>query len=344
MIKVGVIGFGSSAQTFHLPLLQASSEFEVVAVCTSKPEVVTGKYPSIQPYPTTQELLASEHVDLMIITAPNALHFSLAKLCLDNNRHVVLEKPMATNSGEAQELVDLAKSKSLLLSVFQNRRWDGDFLSLKKIIEQKQLGSIRYFESHFDRFRPLVQKRWKEEPGPGSGIWFDLGSHLLDQAVCLFGEPLSLTAKCLALRESAKTTDYFHVQLHYENLEVVLHSSCYSASPNMRFKLEGTQGSYVKYGLDPQENQLKAGMSPKDINFGKENIKEFGTLYRRESSSETIETEAGAYRDYYQGIANALLRGAEPPVDCEGVVKIIKLLELAEKSSEEGKTLDLVTP
>ena len=338
MIRVGIIGFGYSAKTFHIPLIEAIDSFIFTSISSSQGAAVKEKHPYVSVYESPEALVASGEVDLVIITAPNDVHYSLAKLCLENDIHVVLEKPMTTTSLEAQSLVALAKERSLVLSVFHNRRWDGDFLTVKKLLKERQLGDVRYFESHFDRFRPNVRERWREQPGPGSGIWFDLGSHLVDQAICLFGIPNSVTARCLPMRENTKTTDYFHVQLHYENLEVVLHASSFSAAPNCRFRIEGTRGSYVKYGLDPQEEQLKSGLTPNDAAYGTESEEEFGHLYL-ESSSELIVSEQGCYQAYYEELAKTINAVGGNPVSPVDAGIVIRIIELAESSSELGETV-----
>ena len=236
MIKVGVVGYGYSAQTFHLPLIESLESFELTAISSSQTETVREKYPTVSIFDTVHDLIVNSGVELVVITAPNDVHFPLAKLCLEHGIHVVLEKPMVTTSCEAEELTNFAKRQSLILSVFHNRRWD------------------------------------------------------VDQAICLFGLPDSLTARCLTLRKNSNTTDYFHVLLHYKALEVVLHASSFSAGPNRRFQMEGTNGSFVKYGFDPQEEQLKKGIVPSEAIFGLENSNQFGTLYM-ESNNTQIETD-----------------------------------------------------
>ncbi len=340
MIKTGVIGYGYSAKTFHLPLIVSSKQFELSAISTSRSEEVRLKFPSISIFNTVHDLITTSGVELIIITAPNDVHFSLAKICLENGKHVVLEKPMVTTSSEAEELAEFAETQGLILSVFHNRRWDGDYLTVKKIIEEKLIGDIRYFESHFDRFRPEVKKRWREMPRAGNGIWYDLGSHLIDQAVCLFGLPESLTARCLLLKKNSEATDYFHVLLHYKKLEVVLHASSFCAGPNKRFHIEGTKGSFIKYGFDPQESHLKKGMLPSETNFGIEGKEKFGTLYNGTKAIK-VDTEAGCYHQYYSGIANAINNKKVCPVKCEDALNIIKILEQAEISSRSGKTIKL---
>ncbi|WP_263081321.1 oxidoreductase [Endozoicomonas sp. Mp262] len=338
MIKVGVIGFGFSATIFHLPLIEASDYFELVAISSSQTERVMSEYPDVEVFATPDKLISAPSVELVVITAPNDVHFPLARSCLEQGKHVVLEKPMATTAKEADTLVRLANHKNRMLSVFHNRRWDGDFLTVKKLIDNNQLGDIRFFESHFDRFRPEVRDRWKESPVPGGGVWFDLGAHLIDQALVLFGVPQSVTGRCLSLRDKSKATDYFHVMLHYQNKEVVLHSSPYSAGANCRFQVQGSKGSFVKYGLDPQENQLKGGISPKAPDFGLEEEESFGVLYHG-THWESVETEGGCYLSYYEGIASAIEKGEIVPVTGDQASLVIKILEVAERSSREGKTL-----
>ena len=335
MIKVAVIGYGYSAQTFHIPLINASDSFELAAISSSKKDLLERHYPQVLVFDTAEKLIASAAVDLVVITTPNDAHYPIAKQYLECGINVVVEKPMVTTSTEAQELTTIARERSLLLSVFHNRRWDGDFLTIKKLLDNNLVGDVRFFESHFDRFRPRVRQRWREQPGQGSGVWFDLGSHLVDQAISLFGLPEALTARCLTLRKGSKTTDYFHVLLHYNDLEVMLHASSFSAAPNVRFRLEGTGGSFVKYGLDPQEQQLKSGITPNDPCYGAEDADNYGRFYT-ESSTELIETEQGCYQQYYAEISAALALGADNPVNPEEAVEVLKILELAEISSVKG--------
>ncbi len=339
MISVGIIGFGYSAMTFHIPLIECTDEMQLVAVSSSKHDLVRMKCPEVTIFNSAEELIASGLIDLAVISTPNNTHFSLAKLCLENGVNVVVEKPMTNTVQEANQLIKLANKHDLLLSVFHNRRWDGDYLTVKKLLENNSLGEIKFFESRFDRFRPTVRKRWREMEGLGSGTWYDLGSHLVDQAIALFGFPQALTARCLLTREHAKTTDYFHVLLHYETLEVVLHSSSFSTAPNNRFRVEGTLGSYVKYGLDPQEAQLKSGLTPRDCKYGIEDVAEYGRYYRDDNSSCLIETERGCYQNFYQQIVRAIALKEENPVNPNGALATIKMIELAEMSSKLGKTV-----
>lgn len=340
MIKTAVIGFGLSAQTFHLPFLKVSDQYQIVAISTRQEAQAQAAYPGVAVFASATELLSAQiDLDLVVITAPNAVHFELAQAALSRNLHVVLEKPFVNTVAEGEALMALAAEKQKLLSVYHNRRWDGDFLTLQALIKRGDLGEIHSLESHFDRFRPVVQKRWREAPGPGAGVWYDLGAHLLDQALVLFGLPQALTARCLALRPGAQVTDYFHVQLHYPKTEVVLHACPFVAGQKMRFLLAGSQGSYLKYGLDPQEERLKQGVLPLDADWGREEPAAFGMLSTDQNT--VYPTVAGTYQSYYAQLASALLEGGANPVPAVDALQVIRLIALAEQSSLRGETLRL---
>ncbi|MDE1463496.1 oxidoreductase [Spartinivicinus poritis] len=341
MIKTGIIGYGFSAQTFHLPFIKHLNEFELTAISSSKSEQVLADNPGIQVYDTAEQLIKDNTTELVIITSPNDTHYDLAKLALANGKHVIVEKPFVTQVAQGEELIALAKEKGLVLSTYHNRRWDGDFLTINHLIETKALGEIRLFESHFDRFRPTVRQRWREQAGEGTGIWYDLGSHLVDQALCLFGWPKAITACCRALRENSQVTDYFHVQLHYPNHEVVLRSSPFSAGPGLRFQVEGTKGSFVKYGLDPQEDQLKQGGGPASESWARELDAKHGMLFQEEK--ETIyPTLLGGYQHYFRNIAQAIMESKTVAVTVEQALAVIKIIQLAERSSAMGQTISLL--
>lgn len=338
MIKVGVIGYGGSAKVFHLPLIEGCKGLKLVAISTGQTDGVRSRYPGISIYPTAQELIQQSTAELIIITAPNNVHYDLSRACLEQGKHVVIEKPMVTSVAQARKLAVLAASAQGTLSVFHNRRWDGDFLTVKKVLERGSLGQLRVFESHFDRYRPSVPQRWRDQPGEGTGVWFDLGAHLLDQVVCLFGPPDAVTGRCLPLRDNSQVSDYFHVQLHYSSCEVILHASPFCAGPNQRFHLQGTEGSFIKFGMDPQEDQLKEGLALSHAQFGYEDAEYYGRLYTGEGYR-TVATERGCYSGYYDQICEAIHLGTEPPVGIDAGVSNIELLALAQLSSEQGKTL-----
>lgn len=339
-IKTAVIGYGFSAKTFHLPFIDTLSEFEVTAISSSKVDEVKLDWPKAKHYFSAEEMIINSDAQLVIITAPNDVHFSLAKLALENNKHVVIEKPFVTRVEDGETLIALAKEKRLVLSVYHNRRWDGDFMTVKKLISENKLGNIKHFESHFDRFRPKVLQRWREQSRDGGGILFDLAPHLIDQTLQLFGLPEAITAQCEITRAGATNVDYFNLTLHYPDKLALLHASLFCAGPNLRFSIQGEQGHYRKLGLDPQEPKLIAGIKPNKVNWAKEDIEQYGHLYS-ENLSQVVETECGGYQNYYIQMADAINNGIAPPVSAEDALLNIRLVELAMESSRLGKTMTI---
>jgi len=336
-IKTAVIGYGFSAKTFHIPFVTTLDEFDLTAISTSRQEIQSD-WPEVQHYVHAEELLAHSDAELVIITTPNDVHFKLAKAALENGKHVIIEKPFVTNTADGEELIKLAKNKGLTLSVYHNRRWDGDFLTIKKMLNEQKFGELKHFESHFDRFRPEVRQRWREQTTEGGGILFDLGSHLLDQAITLFGLPVTISADCKVMRENSTNVDYFHLLLHYSDHIAVLHGDMFSAGPNTRFTVKGSDGSYVKYGLDPQEERLIAGVQPNTNEWSEESSSQYGNFYTSDDRT-PIKTERGCYQEYFQQIARAIRTGAPCPVTAEDALLNIQLIELAMESSRTGKNL-----
>ncbi|WP_298775714.1 oxidoreductase [uncultured Shewanella sp.] len=339
-IKTAIVGYGYSAKTFHIPFIITSNEFVFHAVSSSKADVVGRDWPQAQYYQSANEMIMHSDAELVIITAPNDVHYSLAKLALEHNKHVLIEKPFVTRSKDGEALIALAKEKGLLLSVYQNRRYDGDYLTVKKLIDTNTLGKLHVYESHFDRFRPHVQQRWREQASDGGGILYDLAPHLLDQVLSLFGLPHSLTASCQVMREGASVTDYFHLLLHYPKLEVILHASLFCAGANLRFNIQGDKGSYVKYGLDPQEDCLREGERPTGAGWGVEEPAHFGTFYDSDSLS-IIPTEAGCYQGFFIDLAQAITTGDYAQMDAQQSLQTIKLIELAMESQRKGETMPI---
>ncbi|MFT5881149.1 MAG: scyllo-inositol 2-dehydrogenase (NADP+) [Moritella sp.] len=337
-IKTAVIGYGFSAKTFHIPFIASLPEFELTAISSSQRDAVSNGWPTAQYYTSADELLQHSDAELIIITAPNEVHFDLAKKALEHNKHVILEKPFVTRVADGEALIALAAEQDRIMSVYHNRRWDGDFLTVKKLIEEKRLGEVKYFESHFDRFRPEVRQRWREQASNGGGILFDLGSHLIDQALQLFGVPEAITAQCLIMREGSTNVDYFNVVMHYPDKLVTLHGDLFSAGPNKRFSVSGDKGSYEKQGLDPQESRLIAGVLPTSICWADETVEQYGRLYHA-GVAETIITERGGYQQYFLAMANAIRLNTAPPVSAQDALWNIKLIDLAMESSRLGKTL-----
>jgi len=332
MIKTAIVGFGYSARTFHMPFLRACPDFELTAVCSRRSEAVSERLQEVWVVPSLDQLLIDERIALVIITLPNKLHYWAAKACLDAGKHVVLEKPMTTTVAEAEALIELARSRNCLLTVFHNRRWDGDFLTLKALLKQGNLGSPRYFASHFDRFRPQVCDRWKESDEPGGGVWCDLGPHLVDQALQLFGLPSESEGSIRRLRPASPGVDYFHVTFHYSNLEVVLQSSPFCAGPVPRFTLQGDGGCYRKWGLDPQEVCLQRGVLPGSRLWCRSVLDQDGKIYHQEDSY-TLPTQSGNYMAFFTGLAQAIQRQVAPPVLPEDSLKGLCLIENLSKKA-----------
>jgi predicted dehydrogenase len=337
-IKTAIIGYGFSATTFHLPFILHLPPFRFTAVSTSRGELVREQHPDVAVYADAETLLADCDADLVIITAPNDVHYALAKRALQQGKHVVLEKPFVTRVEQGEELIALARQQQRVLSVYHNRRWDGDFLTVQKLIAEGRLGAVHYFESHFDRFRPEVRQRWRESAVEGGGILFDLAPHLLDQALQLFGLPTAITAQVHTLRPQAEVDDFFHLTLHYPERLAVLRSSPFCASPNLRFEVQGTAGSYVKHGLDPQEDRLKAGLLPVTANWAHETSEQYGQLYTADGPT-PLTTETGGYQHYFQQLAQAILAGGDVPVSAEQALCSIRLIQLALQSSASGQTI-----
>lgn len=339
-IKTAVVGFGLSATVFHIPFVLTSEQFELVAISSRQKDAIAEKYPQVGIYANAETMIKESEADLIIITAPNDVHYALAELALLNDKHVILEKPFVVNTEEGRELIRLAKARDKIITPYHNRRWDGDFLTVKKLIDDGRLGDVKVFESHFDRFRPNVRQRWREIPGEGSGILFDLGPHLIDQALVLFGRPDSVTGKCLSAREGSETTDYFHLQLHYPDKEVILNSSPFAAGPNIRFQVQGTAGAYVKYGLDPQEDRLRAGQIPATDEWAAETEDQYGMLYR-DDRNEIVPTVTGGYQQFFANVADAVRSGTALAVSPEEAIDSLRIILKALQSSEEGRTINL---
>ncbi|MFC3284837.1 oxidoreductase [Litchfieldella rifensis] len=343
--NVGVVGYGFASKTFHIPLILATPGLELVAVSSSDADKVHADLPNIAVEAKPQALFARHDIDLVVIPTPNETHFPLAKSALVAGKHVVLDKPFTVTLSEARLLKAQADDSDRLLSVFHNRRWDSDFLTLKTLLAEGTLGRVVQFDSRFDRFRPEVRDRWREQPKPGGGIWYDLGPHLLDQARELFGMPRKILLDLASRRDGAKVDDDFLALLDYDGLRVTLRASTLVAEPTPRFAVHGTRGSYVKYGLDPQEERLKAGEVPAP-QWGEDS--RHGILTLRNGEGENAElvsreqpTLPGDYLAYYRGIVAALEGDAPSPIGVDDALAVMKLLETGLDSSRQGRWVKL---
>lgn len=342
-IDVGLIGFGFAGRVFHAPMISAVPGLRLAAIVERHGDTARELYPDVRVLRSVDELLSVESIQLIVVATPNTSHFTLARQCLLNDRHVVVDKPFATSSAEAVELVQLAQQRRRVLSVYQNRRWDGDFVTVRRVLQDGALGEIVLYESHYDRYRPQLRPgTWRERSEPGSGLWFDLGAHLLDQSVVLFGLPEAITADLRTERDGAAVEDAFDVVLHYRRMRALLRSSMLVCAPTPRFRLHGTRGSYVKFGLDPQEEALKRGERPTQPIWGVEPEEKWGTLSLAGDKAIThtrIATAAGNYRQYYENIRDAITSGAPLQVTSQQALHVMSLLELARQSSTQRCTL-----
>lgn len=340
-VYVGLIGYGLAGAVFHAPLIRSIPGLRLAAIATRREGQVMTDHSGVVVHPTPEVLIAEPGIDLVVIASPNETHFPLARAALDAGKHVVVDKPFTITSAEADDLIALAARRGRLLSVFQNRRWDADFLTVRHCIEQGLFGEVASYEVHFDRFRPAIKQGWREQASPGSGILYDLGAHLIDQALVLFGPPRAVTADLLAQRPEARTVDYFHLTLDYGKRRVIVRSSTLVSEPGPRFAVHGDGGSFLKYGIDGQEDALKAGKRPGTPEWGREDPRWFGTLVTASGERRTIESLPGAYEAYYEGIAAAILDGAPPPVRAEEARDVIRIIEAAMRSSAERRTIPL---
>lgn len=335
MLNAVLIGYGFAGKTFHAPLLSATAGLNLYAIVSSNAAKVHADLPGIQVIADAQQAIAHPEVDLIVIASPNTTHAPLARQALEAGKHVVVDKPFTLDMQEARDLIALAQEKGLLLSVFHNRRWDSDYLGVRQAIEQGAVGKVVQFESHIDRFRPQVRVRWREQNVPGSGLWFDLGPHLIDQALQLFGLPESVQGNIATLRDNAEVNDWAHVLLNYPTHRVILHCSMLVAGGVSRFSVHGTQGSLIKARADRQESQLLAGVTPGSAGWGEDD--EAMVLYRGEEAPRQLPTPAGDQRQYYMQIANALNGAQENPVPPEQALAVMAVLEAAVKSSQSGQ-------
>ena len=342
-INVALVGFGMASQVFHAPLIMAEPRLNLHTVVQRHSQTARESYPTVQVVADLGEALANPAIELIVIATPNQTHADLAAQALSAGKHVVVDKPFTLNSLQADQLIALAEQQQRVLSVFHNRRWDGDFLTTKAVIDAGWLGRLVSYECHYDRYRPqLKQGAWREQASAGSGILYDLGSHLIDQAVVLFGLPQSITAQLAKQRDDAQTVDYFDLRLGYAELQVTLKAGMLVREPGPRFSLYGTHGSWLKAGIDPQEAALKAGQTPNSPNWGHEPATDWGMLNTEAKGLAlrgTIETLAGNYPAYYRNLAQAIQGEAELIVQASQARTVIRLIELAKQSAAEQRTL-----
>lgn len=335
-IGVGLIGYGLGGRAFHAPFVEATPGMVLRAVVSRDAAKVHADRPNMTVVPDVAALLAQPGLDLIVVSSPDELHAEHAVAAVRAGKHVLVDKPFATTLADARRIADEGEKAGRFVTVFQNRRWDADFLTLRRLIAEGALGRICHFESHFDRWRPIPAAVWKEARVGGS--WLDLGPHLVDQALCLFGKPRSVTLDLATLRDSAPAPDYFHAVLVYDGLRVLLHASKLSADHSLRFAVHGTRGSWVKRGIDSQEAATLGGVSPAAADWGLDHDE--GTLTVAEDLSQrSVRNERGNYGAFWQALGAAIRGEAPNPVPPSEALAVMEVLEAGLKSAVEGRTI-----
>jgi scyllo-inositol 2-dehydrogenase (NADP+) len=352
-IGVGIIGFGLAGQVFHAPFVSAVPGLRLRTFVERSTDKAHPAYPETATVRTVEELLGDPGIQLVVVATPNPTHYALAKQALAAGKHVVIDKPFSGTSAEAEELIALAEANGVLAAPFHNRRWDGDFLTVRKILADGSLGRLVTFESHFDRYRPIQREgTWKEAGDPANGLLFDLGPHLVDQVIGLFGMPQTITASVRTDRDRTDIEDAFDICLGYKGLLAWCRSSMLACDASPRFLLHGTAGSFKKFGLDPQEPALLGGAKVPRVGDSEVWLQEaeehWGTLSVAPVLADPgnlvksqVKTIAGDYRGYYENVRDAILGKAELAVPGAAGFEVVKLLELARVSSKEGRTIAL---
>jgi predicted dehydrogenase len=333
-----VIGFGFVSKTFHVPLLKATDGYKIIAVSSSHPTDVGAVLPDADVVSDPKALATHPDIDLVVIASPNETHVPLAEAAMRAGRNVVVDKPFTITVGEARNLGAVAREKNVLLSVFQNRRWDSDFLTIQDAIRRDLVGRVVLFESRIDRYRPDVRDRWREVPGPGAGLLYDLGPHLVDQTLLLFGIPDSVQATLAKQRRGARTDDYFQLVLRYGEMVATLGAGSLVSGGSPRFAVHGENASVVKQKPDIQEDQLKAGMVPGAKDWGLD--PDDAVLYDGPTSnSRALKAARGDQRGYYVSLREALLGRAPNPVPPEQGATVMAIIEASLLSDAEGRRI-----
>ncbi len=344
-IKTAIASFGMSGKVFHAPLIHTHPSFELSGILERTKNESRKLYPQAKIYRKYDDICRDDEIELVVVNTPDHLHFEMCKTALEHRKHVVCEKPFTLHYKEAMQLIELAEKQNLNLSVFQNRRWDGDFLTIQKILREGLLGRLVFYEAHFDRFRNFIQQgTWKEDAGLGTGTLYNLGSHLIDQALVLFGKPVSVTADIRALREGSDIDDMFEIWMNYPDVKVTVTASYLVREPGPRYLLHGTQGSYLMGSIDPQEEALKKGEMPGGTDWGKYDPDDDGwinTQVNGKDRAEKIPTLQGNYLAYYDGIYETLCLEKPLVVKPEDAAMVIRIIETAKRSAAEQTTITI---
>ena len=342
-VNVALFGYGLAGGMFHAPLIAAEQRFRLTRVVSSREDEIRRAVPQALVSKDTEAALSDESIRLVVIATPNHSHASLARDALLAGKHVVVDKPFVVDPADGADLIGLAADRGRILTVFHNRRWDGDFLTVSRLLAEGRLGDVALAEMRWDRFRSEIKQGWRELPEGGAGLLADLGPHLVDQALRLFGYPDTIGGDVACQRTDALVDDYFEITLHDGRKRVILSASTLVTAARPRFALHGSKGSFVKYGLDPQEAMLRAGGSPYDLNFGMDRPEHHGVLIGA-AGRERIPTEHGDWRIFYERVADAILGGAPAPVDPADALTGLSIIECARRSARDGRLLRFTPP
>ena len=346
MIRVGLVGFGMAGRVFHAPLISSVEGLELAAVVERNSNKAAERYPGVTTYRTVGELLADASIKLIVVATPNSTHFPIALQALESAKSVVVDKPVALKSDEISQLAGLAGGVGLHCVPFHNRRWDNDFLTVHKLLDERSLGRLVHFEWNFDRWRPGLSARpWKEEIDEG-GLLPDIGTHLVDQALSLFGEPAAVGAETQRERLGEGASDSFTVRLHYyTGFTVTLGANCLSSLARPRFHIRGAKGNFWKWGLDPQEDALNQISRIADPHWGEEPASKWGTIAVDVDGgmvTRPVKSFPGDYRNFYAGVRDTLLSNAEPPVKASDAWRVAKVLEWAKDSADQRRDVECI--
>jgi predicted dehydrogenase len=340
VVRVALVGYGFAGQTFHVPLIRSVPGLQLTVVVSGNPDRVRKGVPGAIVEPSLDRALAHDDVDLVVVATPNQTHVPFATAILEAGKHVTVDKPFTTTLAEARSLAELASARGRILSVFQNRRWDSDFLAAKAILQDGRLGDVVHFESHIDRYRPDIPPRWRERSGPGAGLWYDLGPHLVDQALQLFGLPSAILGQLARQRAGAEVDDWAHVILDYGRLQVILHAASLAANAAPRFLIHGTKGTWKKQRADVQEDQVRSGMKPGAPGWGEDPD---DPVFFNGGTGQPIalRAPAGDHRRYYIALRDAILGQGPNPVTPIQAITVMAILEAVALQSAERRALPL---
>lgn len=344
-INAAICSYGLSGKVFHAPFLSLHPGFNLYGVWERSKDLAKEKYPDIKVFRSFEDMLADKEIELVVVNTPSYTHYDYAKQSLQAGKHTIVEKPFTATVAQAEELVALAKKQHVKLSVFQNRRWDSDYKTVRKIVDENWLGEIKEAEFRYDRFNPLLSpKAHKETPGPAVGCVYDLGPHVIDAALYMFGMPQAVFADIRITRPGSQVDDYFEILLYYPSSRVRLRAGYYFREPVPGFAVHGTKGSFLKSRADIQEPSMVAGMEPGGPDWGREPDTARGILHTEKDGTvirEYVQTLQGNYLDYFEGVFQALRHDKQMPVTGEDGLNVIRIIEAAFKSSKERKVIEL---